>query len=352
MMKKTTIALAIAVASFASVSHAAPNDDTWYTGAKVGWSYYSDTGFKGNVPSSEHNKQNQIGAGGYLGYQANKFIGFELGYDWLGRMPYSGDGSTAAGNGAFKSHGLQLTAKIGYPITDDLDIYTRLGGMAWRADSKVMVNNAVYKNHDTGVSPLTAVGIEYALSKSVATRLDYQWVYNIGDDSSVGTRPDNGLLSVGIAYRFGQAEAAPIVVPNVAPEIQTKRFALRSDVLFAFGKATLKAEGTEALNQLFEEVKNIHPTDGSIIVLGYTDRIGSEKFNLALSEKRAQSVVDFLIAKGIPADKISARGMGKADPVTGNTCDAVTPRKALIECLGPDRRVEIQVNGTLDVVTQ
>ncbi len=55
-----------------------------------------------------------------------------MGYDWLGRMPYKG----SVENGAYKAQGVQLTAKLGYPITDDLDVYTRLGGMVWRADTK------------------------------------------------------------------------------------------------------------------------------------------------------------------------------------------------------------------------
>lgn len=71
-----------------------------------------------------------------------------------------------------------------------------------------------------------------------------------------------------------------------------------------------------------------------------------------LSERRAQSVVDYLISKGIPADKISARGMGESNPVTGNTCDNVKQRAALIDCPAPDRRVEIEVKGIKDVVTQ
>ena len=93
------------------------------------------------------------------------------------------------------------------------------------------------------------------------------------------------------------------------------------------------------------------PKDGSAVVLGYTDRIGSDAYNQQLSEKRAQSVVDYLVSKGIPASKISARGMGESNPVTGNTCDNVKARAALIDCLAPDRRVEIEVKGYKDVVT-
>ena len=47
-MKKTAIAIAVALAGFATVAQAAPKDNTWYAGAKLGWSQYHDTGFYGN----------------------------------------------------------------------------------------------------------------------------------------------------------------------------------------------------------------------------------------------------------------------------------------------------------------
>ncbi len=287
-----------------------------------------------------------------MGYQANPYLGFELGYDWLGRMPNKGDQV----NGAFKAQGVQLAAKLSYPVMDDLDVYTRLGGMVWRADStQQVVGGDRISDHDTGVSPLAAVGVEYAVTKNWATRLDYQWVNNIGDAGTVGARPDNSMLSVGVSYRFGQDEAAaPVVAPAPAPApvVETKRFTLKSDVLFNFNKNTLKPEGQQALDQLYTQLSNLDPKDGSVVVLGYTDRIGSEQYNQKLSEKRAQSVVDYLVSKGIPANKISARGEGKSNPVTGSTCDSVKGRNALIDCLAPDRRVEIEVKGIKDVVTQ
>lgn len=346
-MKKTAIALALALAGLAtSVAQAAPKDDTWYVGGKLGWSQYHDTGFYGNhynVTNTPH--ENQIGAGAFGGYQVNQYVGFEMGYDWLGRMKYTGN------HGAFKAQGIQLAAKLGYPITDDLDVYTRLGGMLWRADAKD------YKGHsdtDYGVSPLAAVGVEYALNKNWATRLDYQWTNNIGDANTVGARPDNGMLSVGVSYRFGQEDVAPVAAPAPAPApvVETKHFTLKSDVLFNFNKSSLKGSGQQALDQLYSQLSNLDPKDGSVVVLGFTDRIGSDKYNQPLSEKRAQSVVDYLVSKGIPSNKISARGMGESNPVTGNTCNNVKGRAALIDCLSPDRRVEIEVKGVKDVVTQ
>ncbi|MGQ7808104.1 porin OmpA [Hafnia alvei] len=348
-MKKTAIALAVALAGFATVAQAAPKDDTWYVGGKLGWSHYYDNSI--NHFGSTNVRPDQLGGGAFFGYQANPYLGFEMGYDWLGRMEYRGNN-----NGAFKSQGVQLAAKLSYPIADDLDIYTRLGGMVWRADGSANseARGRYIDSHDTGVSPLAAIGVEYALNKDWATRLDYQFVSNIGDANETAARPDNTLLSVGVTYRFGQDEAAPVVAPAPAPApvVETKRFTLKSDVLFNFNKATLKPQGQQALDQMYSQLSNLDPKDGSVVVLGYTDRIGSEQYNQKLSEQRAQSVVDYLVSKGIPADKISARGMGKADPVTGSTCDNVKARAALIDCLAPDRRVEIEVKGIKDVVTQ
>ncbi len=115
----------------------------------------------------------------------------------------------------------------------------------------------------------------------------------------MGTRPDNGMLSTGVSYRFGQEDAAPVVAPAPAPapEVATKHFTLKSDVLFNFNKATLKPEGQQALDQLYTQLSNMDPKDGSAVVLGYTDRIGSEAYNQQLSEKRAQSVVDYRLLK-------------------------------------------------------
>lgn len=294
-MKKTAIAIAVALAGFATVAQAAPKDNTWYAGGKLGWSQFHDTGwYNSNLNNNGPTHESQLGAGAFGGYQVNPYLGFEMGYDWLGRMPYKGDNV----NGAFKAQGVQLTAKLGYPITDDLDIYTRLGGMVWRADSS---NSIAGDNHDTGVSPVFAGGVEWAMTRDIATRLEYQWVNNIGDAGTVGVRPDNGMLSVGVSYRFGQEDNAPVVAPAPAPapEVTTKTFTLKSDVLFNFNKATLKPEGQQALDQLYTQLSNMDPKDGSAVVLGYTDRIGSEQYNQKLSEKRAQSVVDYLVAKGI-----------------------------------------------------
>ncbi|MGP4123762.1 MAG: porin OmpA [Sodalis sp. (in: enterobacteria)] len=357
-MKKTAIALAVTLASLATVAQAAPNDNTWYTGGKLGWSQYHDTGFYGNGfdnrISNGSVRDDQVGAGTFVGYQVNQYLGFKLGYDWLTRMAYKG----RVHNGAFKAQGISLATKLSYPLTENLDLYTRLGAIVWRADSQGAYNKGKagrISDHDSGVSMLAAAGLEYAWTKNWAVRLDYQWINNIGDASTVGTRPDNSILGIGLSYRFGQEKAITLAMgadpdphSNPDPVIQTQKFTLKSDVLFNFDKATLKSEGQAALDQLYSQVSSIAQKDGSLIVLGYTDRIGSDTYNQELSQERAQSVTNYLISKGISSDKISARGMGNSNPITVNTCNSVKDHAALINCLAPDRRVEIEVKSIKD----
>ena len=98
------------------------------------------------------------------------------------------------------------------------------------------------------------------------------------------------------------------------------------------------------LDGIYGEIAQVK--SANVKVAGYTDRIGSDAYNQKLSQKRAETVANYLVAKGVSQNAISATGYGKANPVTGNKCDAVKGRKALIACLADDRRVEIAVSGT------
>lgn len=85
------------------------------------------------------------------------------------------------------------------------------------------------------------------------------------------------------------------------------------NIFFEFGKATLTPESSAALDKL---VKVLNDNPNITIEIGaHTDRIGSADGNLQLSGKRAQSVVDYLIKGGIEADRLTAKGYGKTQPV-------------------------------------
>ncbi len=341
-MNKTVIAMAISTLCLMSVAQAAPKDNTWYLGGKMGWSNYQ----KGDVSDTLTNYDTDndgVGVGVYGGYQLNSWLGFEGGYDYLDKMAYT----STLGDNDFKSQGVQLSAKLSYAFNPVVDLIGRVGGFAYQSDN----------NDDSvsGVSPLVAVGTEYAPNREWAARLEYQWISQIGDEEKIDFNPDNGLLSLGVSYRFGQEEPvvapppAPAPTPAPAPVTVTKEFNLSSDVLFDFGKSSLKPEGVTALDGLYEQITAETPKDGTALVVGYTDRIGSDASNQVLSEQRAKTVADYLVGKGIPADKVSTQGRGEAEPVTGTQCDAIKAKKELIACLAPDRRVSISVTGTKEV---
>lgn len=112
-----------------------------------------------------------------------------------------------------------------------------------------------------------------------------------------------------------------------------------SDVLFDFNQATLKPGAKEKLAKV-SGILLAYPTL-HVNVQGYTDNIGSDDYNLKLSQRRADAVRDYLISNGIPPANVESMGMGKADPVASND----TP-----EGRQQNRRVEMVVSG--DVIGQ
>ena len=116
---------------------------------------------------------------------------------------------------------------------------------------------------------------------------------------------------------------------------------LDSDVSFEFGKAELTPEGRKQIDMYVPSLV----TRGEIRldVVGHSDRIGSDSANMALSKRRADAVRNQLLSSGkLKPEQIKTRGVGPRSPVV--YCDQ-TNQQALIECLAPNRRVEINVQN-------
>jgi len=107
-----------------------------------------------------------------------------------------------------------------------------------------------------------------------------------------------------------------------------------SDVLFDTGSSTLKPGAREKLAKI-SGIVLAHP-GLNLQIEGHTDSVGTDDFNQQLSERRADSVRDFLAQQGLPASSIAARGFGKTQPVATNDTPEGRQR---------NRRVEIVVNG-------
>ena len=92
------------------------------------------------------------------------------------------------------------------------------------------------------------------------------------------------------------------------------------DVLFSFGKADLSAGAVRNLDKITGFLEK-HP-DRNLLIEGHTDSIGSDEFNQALSQKRADAVKEALVGKGIVPDRIATKGYGKQFPVAGNDTES------------------------------
>lgn len=90
-----------------------------------------------------------------------------------------------------------------------------------------------------------------------------------------------------------------------------------NDIYFDFNSHALDEKSEVSLNN-FAEFLELNPTV-AIEIIGHTDNVGSEEANLLLSSKRAESVYDYLIAKGIEAKRIKYNGLGESQPVTSNS---------------------------------
>jgi len=144
--------------------------------------------------------------------------------------------------------------------------------------------------------------------------------------------------------KVADATPPPPPPPPATSRPAGEKVTLDADTLFDFDKAVLRPAGMQALDDFLGKMKDIDPE--VIIAVGHADRFGSEAYNQKLSERRAASVKDYLMSKGIDANRIHTEGKGEMQPVT-KAGDCTGPKSAkVIACLQPDRRVEIEVVGT------
>jgi len=125
--------------------------------------------------------------------------------------------------------------------------------------------------------------------------------------------------------------------PSIVTLVWTEAFDYNRAALSPDVRAKIDSEIVPKLKD-FAEIRYIN-------VNGHSDLLGSPTYNQQLSEKRAEAVRAYLVSQGADAAKIEVFGYGKTLPV--KSCREAKGRRALIECLAPNRRVQIEAQGTL-----
>jgi outer membrane protein OmpA-like peptidoglycan-associated protein len=121
---------------------------------------------------------------------------------------------------------------------------------------------------------------------------------------------------------------------RVAQEID---YEFPDEVFFAFNSAELSPHAERALADLAGDIRHAHP-HWTVAVEGHTDTVGSQSYNIPLSEARAQAVADALVRDGVNARRIEERGYGEtylAVPTANNVPDRRN-RRVLVRVIPPD----------------
>jgi OOP family OmpA-OmpF porin len=178
------------------------------------------------------------------------------------------------------------------------------------------------------IAAVTASGV-------VSAQTVDNWRNPFGDVWKNGTRElcwrDNFWTpATGIAGCDGVPVAAQ--TPVAAPT--STKVVLNADAFFDFDKATLKPAGRQMLDQVAKQADSVNLE--TLIATGYTDSIGSDAYNLKLSQRRANAVKTYLVSRGIDANHIYAEGKGESNPVASNKTR---------EGRAHNRRVEVEIVG-------
>ncbi len=345
-MNKKLIGLAVATTLSLTTLSAVAEDmyrGAWYGGAGI----------------SGMDTDNDIDAGGGAGPYIT--IGKELSKSWdlQGRFGYSeaDESNFGSTSGEYKSTTLELDAL--YMLSRDKFRPFLLAGIG------VAKNDLDYSPRDADKTSWLAslgLGAQYLITENFGFQADLRHqisrakVLNAAATSSSTETIGNNILSLGGFVRFGAPapvvaaaapEPAPIPVaepaPAPAPVCEEKLDTVTIDAakLFGFDKAVIRDEGKAELNAAADKIK-ANPEITNVIVTGHTDLLGSFEYNQKLSERRAKQVAEYLASQGVNSDIITSTGRGESSPVV--SCEGVQPRKALIECLQPNRRVTVEAN--------
>lgn len=358
---------------------ASADDATWYVGANVGQSrariddprISASLLGSGFASSTIVDDDDSTGFKLFGGYQFNRNFALEGGYFDLGKFGFKAT-TVPAGtlDGRIRLRGVNLDLVGRLPVTDRFSVFGRVG--VNYADARdnfsgtgaVLVSNPNPRKHDANVK--FGAGLQYDFTEALGMRAEVER-YRIND--AVGNKGDVDLFSIGLVYRFGgrtpapvarvavvetpRPAPAPVIVtpppppsPAPAPAPAPVKVSFSADALFDFNRSTVKPAGRAALDRLAADLRGT--SFQTVAVTGHTDRIGSHAYNLKLSANRAEAVKAYLSSQGgIAAAMIDAKGVDGADPVTRpGQCKGSQPTPALIACLAPDRRVDVEVTGT------
>jgi OOP family OmpA-OmpF porin len=342
MNKNIAIAAALLCASFVASAQDATINPNWYVQGSV----------NGMRPDGDWNNTN---GGPYNGsmtaYGAGVRFGRAVSENWDVQVGYNY--SRARENGQRYE---QQTVGL-----DGLYLFSRktfrpffLVGIGAERD-KVNPYQSFAEPKRTSPYISAGLGFQSSITDRLSLQADIRDVHGfLRSDTFRHNKSDNVYLTVGFNYLLGAAPQpapapapvvaeppppppAPVAPPPPPPPARFEKVTMSSTELFEFDSAKLNPNQPK-LDEI-ARVLNENTSINDINITGHADRIGSDKYNQKLSERRAESVKAYLVGKGVGADRLKAEGKGESQPVV--QCND-KKRSDLIKCLEPNRRVEVE----------
>ena len=234
-------------------------------------------------------------------------------------------------------------------------------------NDKVNIYRRSFQTQRTSPYVNAGVGFQFAFTDRWGMQADVRRAHSYLRSNNFGfDRANTNIGTLALTYTFDR-RAAPLPIarttppepsvapsttvvvtppvavapaPTSAPPPRFERITLSATELFAFDRADLRMPQPK-LDDAIAALRS-NTQINNVTITGYTDRLGSEKYNMRLSQRRADAVKAYMVNKGIAANRLTTVAKGESNPVVVCTDKK---RSDLIKCLEPNRRVEVEQIG-------
>lgn len=348
--KLTLLAAILLNASFTY----AEDTSGWYTGVSVGQakSHFDNQAIAEKMASAQFHvnsidsDRTNTGYKLFGGYDFNNYVSIEGGYFALEQTDFTALVTPTGyllGQSKFRGLNVDLMGRL--PVTERLSAFGSVGLTYAERQDKFFPSEAIYiqntSRSDKNTNPKLGLGLQYQMNPAWALRFEVER-YRLND--AINNKGNMDLVSVGLVYKFGRtaseahtfvAAPLPVAPPPVAAVINKQEYCSILDIEFEIDKDAIQREEKEKLAVVGTFLTKYPKT--TAVIEGHSDNVGDANRNLELSQRRAESVVDYLVANyAIAKSRLTAAGYGETRPIADNTSETGKRHnrriKAVISC--------------------
>jgi OmpA-OmpF porin, OOP family len=334
MHKKLAAGLALTACAAAQAQDAGLEDPRWYFSPMVGYL----------VTDSDRDADNEVAGYLGLGKPLSEHVNMEM-FVHGANVSVDDQGSprlpSGAPNPAYQPSGQQQWRGAG---VSGMYVFSRNPGFSPYAQMGASGMRTEFQGDSTW-NPVGEAGVGFfsRVLGDTSLRADVRARFNFDNDTVPGeSRLDDTVASLGIAIPLGTRPArpepvaqapAPVPAPEPPAPQTIKETVILEGVNFCFDCYHLSEQAKAILDTNARKV--IDANIGSPVeIAGHTDSIGTDEYNQGLSQRRVDSVREYLVAKGVDGTKLTAKGYGESQPIADN---------ATAEGRARNRRVELRV---------